>query len=269
MKSGDIPFDPLNFDANAFDELVRSQGVLVEHYKAIKCPIGLADVNDSRSSHVDHDTCSNGYIYQFVGDITVTFSNNSAMVNLGDVGILDGSTVQVTFPRYYDSNPSQEVFVMPYDKFFVKDFNATIPDTQLFESHITGKDKMIFPIDSVEYVIDSNGKMYSPTDYTIENGQLKWVSNNRPPFDASINKGTVVSIRYKYRPFFYCSKVLHEIRLGQTSDFMTGARTTVRLPYEALLKREFYFHKESNTPTFNNSSNSSMIGPRDGIFGPR
>src|SRR6266700_2034412 len=155
-----------------------------------------------------------------------------------DAGLLDGSVVTVTFPRFYDDNPDKEVSVMVYDRFFLKDVNATSANTQRFEFHPIGRQKLTYRPTSIVYVVDSTGKVYSMADYTIQNGQLVWTSNNRPNFDPEINKGAVVAIRYKYQPYFYCTRLIHEVRIGQQEvDFETGGRKSIRLPYEALLAR--------------------------------
>ncbi len=262
----DLPFDPVRFDTVAFSTFLRDNGTTLQHYKALRCPIGRTDLNDSRNSHAEHDGCSNGHIYEFAGDVTAWFSNNSAISSLTDVGILDGSVVSVTFPTTYD-NSDKQVSVMAYDRFFVKELPVTVPHTQEFEAHVVGRDKMTFPIDCVESVMDANGKKYSLGDYGIVNGQLVWTGTNRPAFNADTNKGTIVSIRYQYRPYFYCDRLMHEIRLAKQTDFLSGEVKTVRAPYAALLKREFYYYKTE--PDDTKDEPRAMFGPRSGTFGPR
>ena len=169
-----IPFDPVTFDKNAFDEFLRANGTVLEHFKAIKCPIGKTDLDDPRSPHSAHSGCSNGYIYKCVGTVTAWFNNNSAMTALSDVGILDGSVVQVTFPTHYDNPSDKEVSIMMHDRFYLRDYPVSVPHTQQFESNIIGIDKLSFPVDCVEEIIDANGKEYGPGDYAIKEGQLVW-----------------------------------------------------------------------------------------------
>ena len=274
-KSGigiEIPFDPVNFDVNAFDDFIKSNGVRLLHYKAIACPIGMVDPLDTRAPSHTHSNCSNGYIYEFAGEITGYFNNNSAFTSLGEVGLLDGSIVQVTFPRFYDDQSEVAFYPMTYDRFFVKDYTATVPNTQRLEANVIGLDKLTYSADFIESVWDANGVKYPPSSFTASEGQLRWLSTPRPPFNPDTGTGTVISVRYRYRPYFYVSKLLHEVRLAQTIEFETGDRKTVRMPAAALLAREYYFHNEQrDAPPFigKHDSQRQVISPSDGSFSAR
>ncbi|SRR6266851_5286055 len=265
----DFPFTPLNFNTAAFNEFLQSQGLTLIHYKSVQCPIGMVDRNDTRAPHFDHANCSNGYLYELAGEVTAYINNNVAVSSIDDSGLYDGSIVQATFPQSYDDNPDKPVSILTYDRFFFKDFTATVPNTQKFEAHITGVDKMTFPIDSVESVWDANGKKYSQADYMVWQGQLKWTGSNRPGYDANLNKGIICSIRYNYRPYFYCGRLIHEIRIAQTDDFITGERKNVRLPYAALLLREYHFLKEEIDTSGLVDQRKALASGRDGMFSPR
>jgi hypothetical protein len=265
----DLPFQPIRFDVVAFNEFIKSNGIALEHYKAVTCPIGMTDSMDSRSSHSEHTTCQNGYIYKKAGIVTATFTNNSAITSLGDVGLIDGSVVNVTFPQFYDDCPDTHVYVQTYDRFYIKDCAVLVPNTQRVEAHITGVDKFTYLAKKVEYVIDSHGKEYGQEDFTVQDGKLVWTSDNRPGFDAELNKGTIYSIRYLYTPFFYASRIIHEVRIAHRSDFITGEKTAVRVPYAALLSREYYMHKQERSDNPEENGNRTMDGARDSVFGPR
>jgi hypothetical protein len=265
----EIPFDPVNFDITSFDNFIKSNGVELFHYKAVKCPIGMVSSMDIRSPHHEHSNCFNGYIYKLAGVVRATFTNNSATAQLTDMGIIDGSTVQATFPRFYEDSPEKRVYVQLFDRFYIKDLSVLVSNTQLFEAHVSGIDKMTYKVEQVEYVIDSNGKEYSDADFAIIDGKIRWTGSNTPTngFDASLNKGMVCSIKYLYTPFFYASRLLHEVRIAQKSDFKTGTRTPERVPYAAFLSREYYMYKGQKDDGFTDGDNA--IGPSSGIFGPK
>lgn len=264
----DIPFESIEFDIPALDKLIKSNGVQLVHMKAIKCPIGMVDPYDVRSPDHSHDNCSNGFIYKQAGLVTASFTNNAATVQLSDVGLLDGSTVQATFPRFYDDNPEKQVYVQIFDRFYIKDLAVLVPNTQHVAAHITKTDKLTYHAEQVEYIIDANGKEYVDTDYLVQNGKLTWTGNNWPGFDPSTGKGVTYSIRYLYTPYFYASRLIHEVRIAQKTDFKTNKKSPVRVPYAALLSREFYQYKTEKHDD-GSGSDSSMAGPDSSIFGPK
>lgn len=266
-----ISFSAVELDLDAQDKFITSNGVELLHYRAVACPIGMVEVNDVRAPHHEHSECSNGYIYELAGTVLGMPSNNSAMTSLEDIGLLDGSIMNITFPRFYADKPDKRVYVQLYDRFYIKGCEVLAPNTQRVEAHITGIDKLTYRAQQVEDPItDANGRQYTSADYRIENGNLVWTSDNRPGFDATINKGTIYSVRYLYSPYFYVSRIMHEIRIAHRTDFVTGERKSLRAPYAALLSREYYLYKEQrNEGQSSEDTRRDMPAPRDAMFGPR
>lgn len=263
----EIPFDPLNFDIDAFDQFVRSIGVKLIHFKAIRCPIGMVELTSSRAPHGAHAGCSNGFIYKQAGEVTASFMGNSASSTLKDQGSVDGSRVSTTFPRYYD-NTEEQIYVQLFDRFYIQDLVVAVPNTQLVEAHATGIDKLTYNPVKVESIIDANGHEYFEGDYIIQDNYIKWVGK-RPPFDARINLGTIYSIRYLYTPYFYVDRLVHEVRIAHKKDFMTGERVPDRIPYAAILSREYYQHIDEPSDNLKTNPNREMFKPSDSIFGAR
>lgn len=262
------PDTPVRFDIPAFDAFIKNNGVILEHFKALPCPLGAVDLLDSRSPHHEHGQCSNGYLYYCAGTVTATFTNNSAISSLGEIGILDGSVVNVTFPRFYDDKPDKQVYIQLYDRFFIKGCEVLVPNSQKVEAHLTGTDKMTYIVKQVEKVVDSSNKEYFDGDFQVVDGNIVWQRQNRPGFDLNVNKGTIYSIRYLYSPFFYASRIIHEVRVAAGSDFMSGEKTINRVPYAVLLSREYYLHKQEKDDQIEDSRRD-LISPRDSVFGPR
>ena len=258
----DIPFQSVSFDSEAFDALLRSQGVPLIHFEAMPCPVGLVDIGDNRRPHEDHENCSNGMVYERVGQVTVSFIGNPKNSRIEDAGIIDGSTVTVTLPRSYDDNPDKQVSVLPYDRVYLSDDTIVVPHWQRFRAHETGRERLQFPAHSVVRVKDSNGKSYDNGDFTVDKkGQIVWGESGGPP------PGTICSVRYNYRPYWYVSRLLHEIRVTQ-SENMVGDRTVVRMPQNVVLAREFIFQNEQQND-LSPESPRKMPASEDGGFGPR
>jgi hypothetical protein len=268
-----IEFDDRSvlFDANAFDAAIRSHGVLMVHYAAQPCPVGKVDRYSVRRPGHDHSACQNGQIYTKMGTVKCLFINSGNKMDQYETGVINGTQATVTTPRHYEGT-EDEVQVVPIDKFYLLDENLLVPHTQLVEAHITGKDRLSFPVEKVVSIYDSRGKKYCAEDYTIENGQIIW-GQEQPGYDPVINMGTIYSIRYLYRPYFYVDSVLHQTRYI-TVD--TGLEVkNIRGNQEMILKREHVYEKEEKDDQAPDPDSTKQVkGPRATPlgatpFGPR
>lgn len=270
FRLGPINEEAIQMDVQAFDKLLKGHGVCFKHYRALPCPVGLGDRYDIRHTHDDHSGCSNGFIYVYAGDVVCSFTGNSRQAQILDLGMLTGSTVQVTVPRFYMGS-EREVLLAPYDRLYLADNKAKVIATQRFEHHITGYDRMEFPVEEVELIVDSDGRVYESGDFEVTKGQVHWLGNNQPGVDPATQKGQVCSIRYHYTPFYYVERLLHEVRQIQSYDPSTGQTGTVRMPYAAVLQRENYFQGSSkrDEQAPNPNSMRQPPSPRSGMFGAR
>lgn len=293
----------ISFDADAFDALLRGQGVKLVHYRAMRCPVGMIDLDDNRRPHPDHVGCTNGFVYTKVGTITALFTGNSKHKNIEDIGWWDGSTVQVSFPRSYDQCDdcdAVEFFVAPFDRFYLHEENIMVPTWQLFLHNETGLDRLKYPVVKVEDLMDARGDRYAQdTDFTIAlGGQLKWGTRQPTPelqvgpgllppspdldftgltpvsSSGNPTRGAVCSVRYLYRPFWYVGQLVHEIRVSQIGQF-NGPNKLTRMPQAAVLHREYVsMTKQSDEPGSPTQPQDAdtfriMAGPSDGGFEPR
>lgn len=235
--------DPLNFEG-----AIATQGVPMEHWVAMRCPVGMTDLHDGQRSEHDHANCTNGFLYFKAGIITVTFTGNGEEYQTRDTGFVDGSSAQATFQRYYDDDPAMEVHVAPFDRLFLTKQDIVVPHWQLFLSRRDGEDRLQFKAEKVLQLIDATGKSYSQgRDFALHDGDIVWVGD-RPAWDAGLGQGTVCSARYLYRPHWYVKQLLHQIRLAQIDPPMGGDREIVRMPHAAVLQREYVFRAADNDP---------------------
>jgi len=190
------------FNPDDFAAFIDSNGVELIHYKAIPCPVGLEDEQDSvHKNHVPHAGCSNGYIFIEAGCLVATFNNAPNLWNLGDTGLVSGSTCMVTFPFTYTDGITPVVIAVQ-DRFYLKDIQCYVTSQQRFQRGNGTTDFLHFPPE------------YRPAE------------------------GTICAIRYLYRPFWYAARLLHEIRVARTENMVTGERGLTRMPYSALCNRE-------------------------------
>jgi hypothetical protein len=268
-----IEFDDRSvlFDALAFDNAIRSHGILMVHWAAQPCPVGKVDRYSVRRPGHDHIGCSNGQIYTKMGIVKCLFVNSGNKLDQYETGYLDGTQANVTCPRYYEGT-EDEIQVVPIDKLYLLDENLLVPHTQLVEAHVTGIDKLSYPVEKVVSIYDSTGKKYCAEDYKIENGQIVWIKD-QPGYNPVINMGTIYSIRYLYRPYFYVDRLQHQTRYI-TVD--TGLEVkNIRGPQELVIIREKIYEKEDKDDQSPNPDSTKQVkGPRatplgSTPFGPR
>ena len=258
----------VSFDLNSFDDKIEGHGALYTHYRAMRCPVGMVDAFDEgRHSQEDHEGCSNGFIYTKAGEFYATFLSNSKEMKQYDLGILDGSTAAITPTRFYDGT-TEEVDLVPYDRLYLASEAFLVPHWQLVQANANGKDKMSFNVVKVVDIIDSSGRRYCSEDYKIVKGQIVWTRGG-PGIDPISQKGKVYSIRFLYKPYWYVSRLVHQVRVVQVDNSATGERETARAPQSALIQREYIFEKVDNSPETKTSEVAGKVKPAgDGEFGP-
>lgn len=251
----------LTFDLQADDNSVQSQGISMVHYKVMQCPIGQVSPDDSRAPHEHHQNCSNGWILNKAGECTVMFQGNTHSTQMVDVGKMETAVAQATFTRFYDDKPDTYIAVMPFDRLYYADEATLVETSEKLLLGPTGTDPLRFEGVKGLYLWDSNGKSYTyGTHYTVSNGNLSWIEPHWP------GSGTVVSIRYLYRPYWIVSHLVHEIRVAQ--QIVDGERVAARRAQCAVLQREFFFRDTQNDPNSPRSIRQEQ-GPDEPEFGPR
>ena len=263
--------DVVQMDSSYTDAVIDGQGILLEHWRCFLCPIGKNDAFDVRSAHADHTSCSNGYLYEYGGIITALFVGNSKNLQTLDMGFITGASVQITIPRHYTNDRSKEVVMGVLDRIYLKTVNPlNVVAAQIFEHNASGMDRLKYPINNVEMIIDSHNRRYfQDQDFRLVNGQVAWQGINRPGMDPETGKGEVCSIRYRYTPYWYVSNLVHEIRVIRNGD------SVERTPMTAILQRENVFENEQNNANSRFGADADAgnqrqaTAPRSGSFGPR
>ena len=178
-----------------FDNAISTQGVVLEHWRSMRCPIGMTDLHDGRrpEGH-DHALCNNGFIYTLAGRVRALFTGNSDSLKITDVGTLDGSVVQATFNRHYEDAPGcvgPELHVAVFDRFYLDDEKIVVPQWQTFESHISGRERLQYPAVAVQDLMDSDGRRYTEdVDFEVDDdGRVVWTGSERPGYDPGLQRG--------------------------------------------------------------------------------
>lgn len=241
--------EAVTFDVDAFDDAIRSQGVLFEHHEAMRCPVGVVDRDDTlRRPHDHHEGCQNGYIYTKSGSFQALLTGNGLTADHKDQGQGDSSTAQMTFPRFYapdDCHPEEErrIYVAPYDRLYYKDERILVKNWDTLEAHPSGVDRPFFPaVQVLGDIVDARGERYvCGVDFVLVGGNVHWKGAHQPGQNSEIaGKGTIFSVMYLYRPYWYVRQMVHEIRVTQVEDPEEGRRIE-KMPQAAVVQREFVF----------------------------
>jgi hypothetical protein len=248
-----IPQEQISFNKYAFDEMIRSMGVRLMHYRAIPDPTGMASRGDGHPSQDDHGVIgpggSGGYLFQEAGCVQAFFQANNTSEPLEPLSVISNSTAYITLPTHYE-NGEDAVMVSEYDRFYLLDIEVRVVGKQFVEASATGTDRLQYPATCVEYIADAKRKNVDGAPYRyVENqdfrinadGTITWISQNQPGQDPGTGKGVVYSVRYRYVPFFIVISMPHEVRVAQITDQATYDRKLERMPYQVHAVREKVF----------------------------
>ena len=248
------PFVQESFDLDRLDNFVTGLGVEFKHFKAMPSPIGKTDRGDLRRSGNNVDTItSNGMIYHCAGKFTATMTDNSRKGDRGASGIMDPSESRLVMPRFYNEGEGvangKRIYVAPGDRIYVADPQADVlvSNYQQMDYEANIENVPMFPIVSVEMpILDSNNIEYTEgVDYCItESGNIKWHPQGKNPgIDPETGKGRVYSIRYLYKAYWYITALPKEVRVTNITN--GDVREPSRMPYHAIVTREYIFHNQN------------------------
>lgn len=239
----------ISYDKEQFDTFISGQGITVVHYRAIPDPTGMLSRGDNHAV-ASSRASSDGFLYKRAGECKVLFTSNLQDYSIQDEGSISAATAYMTLPRFYSDSPEEAVLVHPWDRFYLKDIEVRVVNFQLIEASSLGVDRLQYPATCVELLVDSSGTQYKQgVDFTItEEGHIKWQTQKRPGWNAELQRGVVYSVRYRYTPFFVCSRLIHEIRVSQVTNPANFQRNVERMPYFVQVVREHVFHDTNRDP---------------------
>ncbi len=249
------PFAPLvqeSFDLQRQDVFVTSLGVDFSHYRAMPSPIGQKDRGDYRRSDGVDTITSNGMIYTCAGKFTATITDNTRKGARSDGGLLDPSESRLVLPRFYNLTGQADgprIYLAPGDRVYISDPDA---DVKVSNYHKMDYEEGVpnvpmFPICQLEApIIDSRNIEYiQGVDFNLtSDGNILWLPTGKNPgIDPDTGKGRIYSIRYLYKAFWYVTALPKEVRISNVFEGVT--RNPERLPYHAVIVREYIFHNQN------------------------
>jgi hypothetical protein len=234
----------VKFNLKAQEQFAKDKGIVFEHWAAIPSTIGAKDRGDYRRPDSLDTISENGFIYKKIGEFVGTIVGNSSKGKHSDGGIYDNSTGRLVLPKYYNKNcPSdkKEIKLLPGDRVYAKDVELKVPNYQKVQYDPKRPDLLQFAASDVEFLSDSRNIEYTcGVDFKLDDeGNIKWIQGGKNPgIDPETGKGRLYGIRYNYVAFWYIQQLINEIRITNTE----GAETPARLPYHAVIQREYVYH---------------------------
>lgn len=259
-KGDDLP--QISFNLEKQDGFIQGLGVTFDHYRAMPSPIGLKDRGDYRKADAIDTISSNGFIYKKCGSFTAVILGNSKKNGSSDGGIFDQSTARITLPRHYDEDSAnhagETIYLAPGDRIYIRDIEVPVVNYQRVNHNPNGDDFLQFPALCVEFLMDSRGIDYKQNvDFIVDkHGNIEWIVGKKSPgIDPETGVGRVYGIRYRYNAHWYIASIINEVRVTNITD-ESGIRTPARMPYHAMIQREYVYHNKNNDGSNENKSDN-------------
>lgn len=247
------PQEQQSFDLRRLEiGLSTGLGADFRHYKATPSPIGQNDRGDYRRSDGVDTITSNGMIYRCAGIFTATMTDNTREQKRSTGGVLDPSESKLVMPRFYNKNAvadGDRIYLMPGDRLYYSDPNADdrVANAHKMDYEPNVDNEPMFPIYSMEGpIVDSRGAEYTcGVDFQLTSeGSIRWLPTGKNPgIDPNTGKGRIYSVRYLYKAFYYIVALPKEVRI--TNVTQGGVRGPERMPYHAVIVREYIFHQRN------------------------
>jgi len=222
----------------SFDQLLQNRGVRFIHKVAAPCP-NIATVADNNHDPLCPVCDGNGILYYREKEIYGVFSSNSLQKNFEMQGIWEIGSAVVTLPTEYpDGLPAE---FQTYDQLVIPDFTIRLWELKEYEPRPDSKQQLRYPIDSIDYIAYIRAGVLTPltlgTHFELEDGKIKWMAGNEPPYDAATQRGEVLVIVYFANPVYNVLQHMRELRI--TQELVNGVKVPVKLPQQILVKRDF------------------------------
>ena len=231
----------VTLNPESFNDLINSQGIRMIHQKPVPCP-NIRDINaPAHESNCSY--CYNGFVYYDQREFIGALGSNSMDRVFGANGTWDMDQATIIVPS--KDMQGNVLDVQYFDQILLPDY--TVRYYQRLEHSQGGIDRLHFPASSVDFVMDRTGKVYRiGVDVVTEEGRLRWIGD-RPPYDAMIRKGTIVSVNYYTKPSFTVVGMPHQLRAAQTKDPLGGSNIQARFPQLVVVKKDFIPHDAADT----------------------
>lgn len=223
----------------SFDQLLSQRGIRFIHHRAIPC-MNIKST-DFEAHEPDCKFCDDsGVIYYSSQEIWGVFSGNSIEKTFEAHGVWEVGSAVVTLPTTYPDGTQADFNT--FDRLEMPDYTVRLWELKGYEPRPGNIQSLRYPIEKVEYassIVDGVQTFYyENTDFTVNaDGQIVWIDGRQPVYDPVLERGAVIGWAYFAKPVYVVLQSLRELRV--TQELIGGIKTTIRLPQQILVKRDF------------------------------
>lgn len=235
----DSKFPGLDISPNKFNAMLREYGVRVRQEKTVPCPNLVGNI-DSGHHPVDCTLCDNGFINYSPKEFTGLFQTNTLKRIIKEQGFFDPGTALFTAPSLLE-DINTYIYIHYFDRFTLIDFEDRYH--QLVQRTNGKIDLLRYQALNIEYLSTKNKEYEQGKDFDIDdNGNIEWISSNRPGRNQVPEYGEIYTIAYVYRPIYRVVHLLHEGRFSQRKLKIPRVLPE-KFPQQVILKKDFLLDK--------------------------
>jgi hypothetical protein len=276
----DNPWFTVLGDRPANNLLIANWGIRFKHFIALPDPLFQKEIGALRMSHDQEENYQfitdtddfyreNGFLYVFQGYVYGVFTSNKKDLLSIAASLENYSGAMLSVNRYYENSPDY-CRIAEYDKLIPCDLPEEFHTVQWekFNASRTNVDRLMFKVCRVQFLIDSDGVRYAQDqDFIItDKGVIQWNEGAGPGSDTTTGIGKVCSVRYEYKPYFYCKSVLKDIRFWPSLGESGGPESRTA-PQLVLVQSDWIFLDRRNANE--NDAEVQLNAEDGGNFGPR
>lgn len=232
----------IGMNPQVFETLIRAHGIRMIHERPLPCPVQRSLYSGDHDPQCPH--CFNGFIYYGKKEFIGAFMGNNNNREFLQTGMWDLDQAQILLPARYEDG--SELDCQFFDRILIPDF--TVRFYQRVEYNQTGRDRLQFPVKSVDKLVDASGEEFKQgVDFDIsEAGWIVWTGPKRPGYDLSIDSGIIYSVNYYCTPSFSVIALPHQLRVTQSIE--NGIAVQKRFQQLAVVRKDFVLHGDGNGP---------------------
>lgn len=227
------------FDPDAFDALIRDQGIRVRHESATLCPCYYGRI-ESGQQDLECDLCENGYHLFDPVDIFVYIEDTALQKSFDMYGVWDVGTSRMYTPSRTEDG--DEFYVGYFDKIVLLDYLE--PYSELVARGEGDTDFLQYCAVETRVVRTKSTIYREDIDFRLDAlGNIRWVGTNQPGYDQERGIGEAYTVSYLRQPQYRVIDMIHENR-NVLTNVRSKKKRPRRLVQECMIKKDYLISKQ-------------------------
>ncbi len=249
----------LHLDPAQFNALIAEYGIRLLHEKVTLCPNYRGEF-DSNVHILDCPLCNgSNFIHFDPQEIWGFFQQNQLAENFLTQGWWDRGTALLTVPTHIETTAEHPIYINYFDRITILDFEERF--YEMIHKSQGDIDKLKYEALSIQFLRTANKEYKVDRDFTIDGGNIRWLSENRPTYDLEQDVGELFTISYLRRPVYRVLELLHEGRYSQF-NLKKPIREAMRYPQQCVIKKDFLIQTGEAESKMKNTVDASDLLPK-------